>query len=87
MANPFAIIAKRTVDFLGDKSKSIADHLSGLWMASEKKQVTEETVLSITPMWRAVYILKDILSTMPLISISVPQMEILCWQKTIHLIN
>ncbi len=66
MANPFANIAKRAVDFLGDKSKSIADHLSGLWMASEKKQVTEETVLSITPMWRAVYILKDILSTMPL---------------------
>lgn len=66
MGNTLSAITKRAVDFLGNRAKSVSDILSGLWASTDQKYVTEETVLTITPAWRAIYILKDILSTMPL---------------------
>ncbi len=57
---------KRAVNGWGDKSKSTFDWLGGLFAATDQKSVTENTVLTITPAWRAIYILKDILSIMPL---------------------
>lgn len=66
MANALTSFFKRAVDGWGDRSKSTFDWLSGLFVSADKKTVTEETVLTVTPAWRAIYILKDILSVMPL---------------------
>lgn len=66
MVNPFKALSKRAVDILGNRSKSVNDILSALFMRVDQKTVSEETVLSITPAWRAIYIIKDILATMPL---------------------
>lgn len=66
MANALTNFYKRAVNGWGDKSKSTFDWLGGLFASADQKSVTENTVLSITPAWRAIYILKDILSIMPL---------------------
>lgn len=66
MANALARFVKRATDYWGDRSKSIHDLLSGLFSSSKTFEVNESQVLSITPAWRAISILKDILATMPL---------------------
>jgi len=66
MANPFSGLVKRATDYFGDKSKTIMEHLSGMFTGRRSFVVDENAVLSITPAWRAIYILKDILAVMPL---------------------
>lgn len=56
----------RGVDPIGNPKKSVYDFIGGLVSGSKSFVVDEASVLSITPAWRAIYILKDILATMPL---------------------
>lgn len=66
MANALTKFVKRAADYWGDRSKSINDLISGLFSSTRTFEVDENAVLSITPAWRAISILKDILATMPL---------------------
>ncbi len=66
MANPFTNIVKRATDYFADRTKTVYELVQGLFTGKRSFVVDENAVLSITPAWRAIYILKDILSVMPL---------------------
>lgn len=66
MANPITNLVKRATDYFGDRTKTVYELISGLFNGRRSFVVDENQVLSITPAWRAIYILKDILSVMPL---------------------
>jgi len=61
-------LIKRTFDFFGNPGKSMSSVMDAIFGSStgNPKSITENNVLTITPAWRAIYILMDIIATMPL---------------------